>query len=86
MTCAYLSLILNCSLIVFGGELGMHPALFEATVARLEIHDLAKPRLIIAQLGIMVGGTSRSVAAGAAGCGSRPAVTGFAGVNKTLNI
>jgi glucokinase len=53
MTCSYLSLILNCSLIVFGGELGMHPALFEATVARLESHDLAKPRLTIAQLGIM---------------------------------
>jgi glucokinase len=53
MTCSYLSLILNCSLIVFGGELGMHPALFDATVARLETHDLARPRLIVAQLGIM---------------------------------
>jgi len=50
--CSYLSLILNCSMIVFGGELGMQPALLEATMARLEGHDLARPRLAITQLGI----------------------------------
>jgi glucokinase len=49
--CSYLSLILNCSLIVFGGELGMHPALLQATSVRLEEHDFARPRLAITQLG-----------------------------------
>jgi glucokinase len=49
--CSCLSLILNCSLIVFGGELGMHPALLQATRARLEEHDFAHPRLAITQLG-----------------------------------
>jgi glucokinase len=51
MVCSYLSLILNCSLIVFGGELGLHPALLQATSARLEEHDFARPRLAITQLG-----------------------------------
>jgi glucokinase len=51
MVCSYLSLILNCSLIVFGGELGVHPALVQATSARLEEHDFAHPRLAITQLG-----------------------------------
>jgi len=51
MVCSYLSLILNCSLIVLGGELGMHPALFQATCARLD-SDFARPRLAITQLGI----------------------------------
>jgi glucokinase len=54
MMCSYLSLILNCSLIVFGGELGMHPALFDATVERLNGHDFARPRLAVTQLGMMV--------------------------------
>lgn len=54
MTCSYMSLILNCSLIVFGGELGMHPVLFEGTVSRLAGHDFARPRLAVTQLGIMV--------------------------------
>lgn len=54
MTCSWLSLILNCSLIVFGGELGMHPALFKATVQRLDGHDFARPRLAITELGMMV--------------------------------
>lgn len=49
--CSYLSLILNCSLIVFGGELGMHPALLQAVNVRLEDHDFARPRLAITQLG-----------------------------------
>lgn len=49
--CSYLSLILNCSLIVFGGELGMHPALLQATSVRLEEHDFARPRLAVTQLG-----------------------------------
>lgn len=53
MTCSYLSLILNCSLIVFGGELGMHPALFDGTVERLKGHDFARPRLAVTQLGMM---------------------------------
>ena len=53
MTCSYLSLILNCSLIVFGGELGVHPALFDATVERLKGHDFARPRLAVTQLGMM---------------------------------
>jgi glucokinase len=51
MVCSYLSLILNCSLIVFGGELGVHPALLQATSARLEEHDFAHPHLAITQLG-----------------------------------
>jgi glucokinase len=51
MVCSYLSLILNCSLIVFGGELGVHPTLLQATSARLEEHDFAHPRLAITQLG-----------------------------------
>jgi glucokinase len=51
MVCSYLSLILNCSLIVFGGESGVHPALLQATSARLEEHDFAHPRLAITQLG-----------------------------------
>jgi glucokinase len=49
--CSYLSLILNCSLIVFGGELGMHPALLQAVSVRLEDHDFARPRLAVTQLG-----------------------------------
>ncbi len=49
--CSYLSLILNCSLIVFGGELGMHPALLQSTSVRLEEHDFAHPRLAVTQLG-----------------------------------
>jgi predicted NBD/HSP70 family sugar kinase len=52
--CSYLSLILNCSLIVFGGELGMHPALLQAVSVRLEDHDFARPRLAITQLGAKV--------------------------------
>lgn len=51
IVCSYLSLILNCSLIVFGGALGVHPALLQATSARLEQHDFAHPRLSITQLG-----------------------------------
>jgi glucokinase len=51
MVCSYLSLILNCSLIVFGGALGVHPALLQATNARLEEHDFAHPRLAITHLG-----------------------------------
>lgn len=51
MVCSYLSLILNCSLIVFGGELGVHPTLLQATSTRLEEHDFAHPRLAITQLG-----------------------------------
>jgi glucokinase len=53
MACSCLSLILNCSLIVFGGELGMHPALFETTVGLLENHSFPKPRIVVAQLGMM---------------------------------
>lgn len=49
--CSNLSLILNCSLIVFGGELGMHPALLQAANMRLEEHDFARPRLAVTQLG-----------------------------------
>jgi len=51
MVCSYLSLILNCSLIVFGGEVGMHPALLQAVSARLAEHDVAHPRLAVTQLG-----------------------------------
>ncbi|SRR5271157_6284703 len=49
-----LSLILNRSLIVFGGNLGMHPALLRAVSARLAEHDFAHPRLAITQLGPQV--------------------------------
>jgi len=51
LVCSYLSLILNCSLIVFGGELGVHPVLLQATSTRLEEHDFAHPRLATTQLG-----------------------------------
>lgn len=51
IVCSYCSLILNCSLIVFGGELGMHPALLQAIAVRLEQHDFARPRLAITKLG-----------------------------------
>ncbi len=51
MVCSDLSLILNCSLIVFGGELGVHPALLQGSSARLEEHDFAHPRLATTQLG-----------------------------------
>jgi glucokinase len=50
--CSYLSLILNCSLIVFGGELGMHPALLQAVSGRMEEHEFARPRLAVTQLGL----------------------------------
>jgi glucokinase len=55
MVCSHLSLILNCSLIVLGGELGLHPALLQATSARLEEHDFAHPRLAITELGAKAG-------------------------------
>jgi glucokinase len=53
--CSHLSLILNCSLIVLGGELGLHPALLKSTSARLEKHDFARPRLAITELGAEAG-------------------------------
>ena len=52
MVCSHLSLILNCSLIVFGGELGVHPALLQAVGALLGAHDFAHPRLTATQLGV----------------------------------
>jgi len=52
LVCSHFSLILNCSLIVFGGELGVHPALLEAVSALLEAHDFAHPRLTTTQLGV----------------------------------
>jgi glucokinase len=51
MVCSDLSLILNCSLIVFGGDLGVHPALVQGISGRLEEHDFAHPRLATTQLG-----------------------------------
>jgi glucokinase len=52
MVCSHLSLILNCSLIVFGGELGVHPALLPVVARLLEAHDFAHPRLTTTQLGV----------------------------------
>jgi glucokinase len=52
MVCSHLSLILNCSLIVFGGELGVHPALVQSVGALLESHDFAHPRLATTRLGL----------------------------------
>jgi glucokinase len=49
--CTSLSLILNCSLIVLGGELGMHESLLKATASLLERNEFARPRLAVSQLG-----------------------------------
>ena len=52
MVCSYPSLILNCSLIVFGGELEAHPAL-RRPPARLNLKSTISriPRLAITALG-----------------------------------
>jgi glucokinase len=49
--CSNLSLILNCPLIVLGGELGMCEPLFSETRALLDKNDFARPRLSISQSG-----------------------------------
>lgn len=46
-----ISLILNSSLVVFGGRIGTHAALFEATRRIIERNDFARPRLAISLLG-----------------------------------
>jgi glucokinase len=49
--CSNLSLILNCPLIVLGGELGMCEPLFAETCAFVEKNEFARPRLAISQSG-----------------------------------
>ena len=49
--CSNLSLILNCPLIVLGGELGMCEALFAETRALVEKNEFARPRLAISHSG-----------------------------------
>jgi glucokinase len=49
--CSNLSLILNCPLIVLGGELGMCEPLFSETRALVEKNEFARPRLAISQSG-----------------------------------
>jgi glucokinase len=46
-----ISLILNSSLVVFGGSIGTHSALFEATRRLVERNEFARPRLAISSLG-----------------------------------
>lgn len=51
MICTSLSLILNCSLVVLGGELGLHESLLKATASLLEKNEFARPRLAVSHLG-----------------------------------
>ena len=46
-----LSVVLNPRLVVFGGRIGMHPALFQATERCVERSRLAVPRLAMSLLG-----------------------------------
>lgn len=46
-----IALILNSSLVVFGGRIGTHSALFEATRRIIERNEFARPRLAISLLG-----------------------------------
>lgn len=43
--------ILNSSLVVLGGRIGIHPALFEATGRILERNEFSRPRLAVSSLG-----------------------------------
>jgi glucokinase len=43
--------ILNCSLVVLGGRIGTHPALFEATCRIVERNEFSRPRLAVSSLG-----------------------------------
>jgi len=43
--------VLNSSLIVFGGRVGSHPALFNATARILERNEFCRPRLALTALG-----------------------------------
>ena len=49
--CTTLSLVINCPLIVMGGELGGHESLFRATASLLERNEFARPRLVVSPLG-----------------------------------
>lgn len=46
-----LSIVLDTSLIVLGGKIGTHPALFEATQRLVERNEFARPQLAISVLG-----------------------------------
>lgn len=46
-----LSIVLDTSLVVLGGKIGTHPALFEATRRLVERNEFARPRLAISTLG-----------------------------------
>ncbi|MGH9450155.1 MAG: ROK family protein [Terriglobia bacterium] len=43
--------ILNSSLVVLGGRIGTHPALYEATGRILELNELSRPKLAVSSLG-----------------------------------
>jgi len=45
------SVVLNCSLIVLGGRVGSHPALFNATARIIQQNDFCRPRLALSALG-----------------------------------
>ena len=49
--CSNLSLVLNCPLIVLGGELGICDPLFAETRALVEKNEFARPRLAMSQSG-----------------------------------
>jgi glucokinase len=46
-----ISLIVNCSLVVLGGGVGMSTVLYDATRRRLERNELVRPQLVLSTLG-----------------------------------
>jgi glucokinase len=48
---ADVSVILNTALVVLGGRVGIHPALYEATKRILEENEVARPQLALSSLG-----------------------------------
>ncbi|MGH9704037.1 MAG: ROK family protein, partial [Candidatus Acidiferrales bacterium] len=48
---ADVSVILNTALVVLGGRVGIHPALYEATRRILEENEVARPQLALSSLG-----------------------------------
>lgn len=48
---ANICVVLDPSLVVFGGRIGSHPALIEATRQIVEQNDFCRPRLTVSQLG-----------------------------------
>lgn len=46
-----ISLIVNCSLVVLGGGVGMSKPLYDATRRRLDRHEFIRPQLVLSSLG-----------------------------------